>query len=186
MAYYHLIVQGCEQDLHSGVLGGSVHEAMTDLVRLMSSLVDSSGNILVEGVMDDVEPVTSDEEALYEPIEFDMEEYRIENKIIGHKLLHDNKMSLLMARWRYPTLSLHGIEGAFAETGCKTVIPSKVIGKFSLRLVPDQDPGKITKAIEAHLQREFAKVGRLPLLWLPSVNAFLTIISVGITKQNES
>lgn len=48
-----------------------------------------------------------------------------------------------MRRWRFPSLSLHGIEGAYAERGAKTVIPRKVIGKFSIRLVPDQDPDDI-------------------------------------------
>lgn len=47
---------------------------------------------------------------------------------------------LLMHRWRFPSLSLHGIEGAFSESGAKTVIPRKVTGKFSIRLVPDMDP----------------------------------------------
>lgn len=151
-------MQGCEQDLHSGVLGGTVHEAMTDLVQLMASLVDSSGKILVDGVMDSVKPVTPEESALYEPIAFDIEAYKKENKIVGNKLLYDDKKSLLMGRWRYPTLSLHGIEGAFADAGCKTVIPAKVTGKFSLRLVPDQDPEEITKLVVAHLNEKFGEV----------------------------
>jgi acetylornithine deacetylase/succinyl-diaminopimelate desuccinylase-like protein len=144
----------------AGVLGGTVHEAMTDLVQVMGSLVDSSGKILVDGVMDSVAPLTEKEEALYESIEFDIESYKEENKItsVSDKLLHDDKKSLLMARWRYPTLSLHGIEGAFAGKGAKTVIPATVIGKFSLRLVPDQDPKQIEKVVTAHLEKEFAKL----------------------------
>ena len=163
LAYFELSVQGCEQDLHSGVFGGTVHEAMTDLVRLMGSLVDSSGKILVDGVMDDVAPVTPEEEALYAPIEFDTEEFKEECKVksVSNKLLQKDKQSLLMARWRFPTLSLHGIEGAFSGTGAKTVIPAKVIGKFSLRLVPDQKPEQIEKVVKAHLEREFAKVRML-------------------------
>lgn len=31
-----------------------------------------------------------------------------------------------MGRMRYPSLSLHGIEGAFSAPGAKTVIPAKV------------------------------------------------------------
>lgn len=160
LAYFALEVQGCEQDLHSGVLGGTVHEAMTDLVRLLASLVDSSGKILVDGVMDDVKPVTAEEEALYEPIEFDLEEYKSENRIasVSNKLLHDEKKSLLMARWRFPTLSLHGIEGGFSGVGAKTVIPAKVTGKFSLRLVPDQRPSHIERVVTEHLYSEFQKV----------------------------
>lgn len=155
LAYFELSVQCCEQDLHSGVLGGAVHEGMTDLVKLMSTLVGSDGKILVEGVMDTVKPVTKEEEALYETIEFDVEEFKEEQKV---NVLQNDKMSLLMARWRYPTLSLHGIEGAFAGKGAKTVIPAKCIGKFSMRLVPDQDPKEIEKLVVAHVEKEFAKL----------------------------
>lgn len=160
LAYFGVSVQCCKQDLHSGVLGGTVHEAMTDLVQLMSSLIDSQGNILVEGIMDDVAPITPEEDKLYDDIDFDCESYKKENKIasVSNKLLHEDKKSLLMARWRYPTLSLHGIEGAFAGPGAKTVIPAKTIGKFSLRLVPDQDPNRIEKCVVEHLNKKFAEL----------------------------
>jgi nonspecific dipeptidase len=41
LAYFEVSVQCSEQDLHSGVLGGTVHEAMNDLVHLMGSLVET-------------------------------------------------------------------------------------------------------------------------------------------------
>lgn len=41
-----------------------------------------------------------------------------------------------MHLWRYPSLSIHGVEGAFDKPGAKTVIPGRVTGKFSIRLVP--------------------------------------------------
>lgn len=145
---------------NEGVLGGTVHEAMTDVIKLMGTLVDCSGKILVNGVMDDVKPVTAEEEALYESIEFDLEAYKEESKVksVSNKLLHDDKKSLLQHRWRFPTCSLHGIEGAFHGPGAKTVIPSKVIGKFSLRLVPEQKPGQIERVVKQHIETEFAKV----------------------------
>lgn len=77
ISYFQVGVQCCEQDLHSGVLGGTVHESMTDLVQLMATLVDSQGKILVDGIMDDVATVTPEEEALYERIEFNIEEYKV-------------------------------------------------------------------------------------------------------------
>ena len=52
-----------------------------------------------------------------------------------------------MSRWRYPSLSLHGIEGAFSDPGEKTVIPMKVIGKFSVRIVPNQTPDSVEKVV---------------------------------------
>ena len=68
-------------------------------------------------------------------------------------------VACLMRRWRYPSLSLHGIEGAFAGPGAKTVIPARVIGKFSIRLVPDMKPARVQALVRAHLDREFAKLG---------------------------
>jgi hypothetical protein len=41
---------------------------MVDLVWMMNKLVDEEGNILVEGIMDSVAPVTAEEEAKYHNI----------------------------------------------------------------------------------------------------------------------
>ncbi|KAK3749409.1 hypothetical protein QZH41_015869, partial [Actinostola sp. cb2023] len=157
ICYFSLEVACASKDLHSGVFGGSVHEAMRDLVGLLSTLVDVKGKILVPGVYDSVAELTAKEKALYDDIDFDMEDYRAD---IGHnKLLHDNKPDLLMHRWRYPSLSIHGIEGAFYEPGAKTVIPRKVIGKFSVRLVPNQNPKEIENLVVDYLNKKHAESG---------------------------
>ena len=156
ISYFFLSIQCACKDLHSGVYGGAVSEAMTDLVKLMSSLVDSKGKILVPGINEMVVPVTADEELIYPNLDFDPEQFREE--IDATRLIHDTKERLLMSRWRFPALSLHGIEGAFSEPGSKTVIPRKVIGKFSIRLVPDMDETKVGELVEAHLRNEFAKL----------------------------
>ena len=46
-----------------------------------------------------------------------------------------------------------GIEGAFDGAGSKTVIPRKVIGKFSIRLVPDMLPSEVEKLVKTHLEK---------------------------------
>lgn len=159
--YFHLSVQCSTKDLHSGVIGGSVHEAMTDLIKIMSTLIDSKGKILVEGIMDDVAPVTEKELKSYESVDFDLKDYIKEVGIegISDKLLHDTKAETLMSRWRYPTCSLHGIEGAFDGPGSKTVIPRKVTGKFSFRIVPNMHPEKVEAVVKAHIDKEWAKLG---------------------------
>ncbi|XP_050506548.1 cytosolic non-specific dipeptidase [Diabrotica virgifera virgifera] len=137
ISYFFLEVECADKDLHSGVYGGTVHEAMSDLMYLMNQLVDKDGKILIDGIYDDVAPVTDNEHGIYKAIEFDVDEYR--QNVGTSKLLHNEvKEKILMHRWRFPSLSLHGIEGAFSEPGSKTVIPRKVIGKFSIRIVPNQ------------------------------------------------
>ncbi|XP_078491250.1 cytosolic non-specific dipeptidase-like [Ciona intestinalis] len=153
ICYFFCEVQCSTKDLHSGVFGGSVHEAMGDLLAIMSSLVDKKGKILIPGVCDKVEQVTDDELQTYDPIDFDLNEYKKDVGVDG--LLHDTKRDILMHRWRFPSLSLHGIEGAFDGAGAKTVIPRKVIGKFSIRLVPHQLPDEIEKQVVEHCKKVF-------------------------------
>ncbi|KAI8781280.1 cytosolic non-specific dipeptidase [Biomphalaria glabrata] len=157
ICYFFLEVTCADKDLHSGIYGGTVHEAMNDVIAIMSSLTDVNHKILIPGIYDDVEELTDAELQTYEPIDFDHEDYQ---KDIGaKKLLKSKKHEVLMARWRYPSLSLHGIEGAFSGPGAKTVIPRKVIGKFSLRLVPHQTPDKIEELVKAHVNKVHAERG---------------------------
>ncbi|VDI68686.1 cytosolic nonspecific dipeptidase [Mytilus galloprovincialis] len=51
------------------------------------------------------------------------------------------------------------IEGAFSGAGAKTVIPRKVIGKFSIRLVPDQLPEEVEKKVKEHIDNVVKKQG---------------------------
>lgn len=62
------------------------------------------------------------------------------------------KEEILLHLWRYPSLSIHGIEGAFHEPGIKTVIPAKVIGKFSIRQVPYMDLSVVKQQVRSQSQ----------------------------------
>lgn len=154
--YYSIEVSGPGADLHSGVFGGQTHEPMTDLVRVMGTLVDAKGNIQIPGIMEQVAPVTDDEDKLYDTIAFTMD--NIHESLGSTTTIHDTTKPTLMARWRYPSLSLHGIEGAFSAPGAKTVIPAKVTGKFSIRTVPNMDIETTNAVVIKHIESEFAKI----------------------------
>lgn len=103
---------------------------MTDLVMLMSKLVDVKGNILIPGIEDMVPSPLADEQAVHERMDYDIND--IETAVGAKMTLSPNKVNVLMGRMRSPALSLHGIEGGAVA---KTVIPAKVTGSFSLRYV---------------------------------------------------
>nr|CAD2167298.1 unnamed protein product [Meloidogyne enterolobii] len=153
---YQVEVTSPKQDLHSGTYGGAIHEPMIDLCWILSQLTDNNGNILINGLDKMVAELTKEESELYDKItSFDMEAFQ---KDIGvGKLTSTNPKEILMRRWRQPSLSVHGIEGAFYGKGTKTVIPAKVIGKFSIRLVPDMFPAEVDKVVVAHLTKIFAE-----------------------------
>lgn len=64
-----------------------------------------------------------------------------------------------MNRWRFPALSIHGIQGAFGEPGARTVIPRKVIGKFSIRIVPNQIPDTIEQLVRKYVKEKWEELG---------------------------
>lgn len=155
-AYFFVEVESGKKDLHSGTFGGIIHESMRDLVCLLASLTDTCGHILIPGIYDDVAPLTEEERKLYENIDFDMEEHKNNTEV--NTFLYNTKEEILQHMWRYPSLSIHGIEGGFAGTGSKTVIPSKVIGKFSIRQVPNMEIPVVEKLVKKHLEDVFAKL----------------------------
>ncbi|ODV85460.1 hypothetical protein CANARDRAFT_28257 [[Candida] arabinofermentans NRRL YB-2248] len=155
--YYQVSIKGPGADLHSGIFGGVIHEPMTDLFNIMSTMVDTSGKILIPGVNEMVAPVTEKEAKLYENIEFDVDELNLASG--SNTAIYQTKKDILMHRWRYPSLSIHGIEGAFYGGGAKTVIPAKVIGKFSIRTVPDMDSKTLDKLVIDFLNEKFKALG---------------------------
>ncbi|EEB96399.1 hypothetical protein MPER_04475, partial [Moniliophthora perniciosa FA553] len=157
LSYYKLTISGPAKDLHSGVFGRMVHEPMTDLIALMSKLVGVKGNILIPGVDDMVSVADANERKLYESLDYSISD--VEESVGAPITLHSDKCEVLMGRMRMPSLSLHGIEGAFYGTGGKTVIPAKVTGKFSIRLVPPQTPANVNPLVKKYIDSEFAKLG---------------------------
>lgn len=153
--YFFAEVEGPNQDLHSGVYGGTVIEPMTDLIGILDTLINPVGKILIPGIREAVAPLTDEEWKLYQNIEFDLDHYK--NKIGVTQLMYNNKVDLLAHLWRHPTVSIHGIEGAFADPGTKTVIPAKVTAKFSIRQVPNMDPAMVKKQVTDHLHSVFAR-----------------------------
>lgn len=155
-SYYSITVSGPGQDLHSGVFGGTAQEPMTDLSRLLASLVDTDGKIQIPGIAELVAPLTDEEKSLYGDIAFTMD--NLYESLGSQTGIYPDKERTLMARWRFPSLSIHGVEGAFSQPGAKTVIPAKVLGKFSIRTVPNMEPEDVDKLVFDYVKKQFAKL----------------------------
>ncbi|KAI9742843.1 MAG: hypothetical protein M1818_003572 [Claussenomyces sp. TS43310] len=155
--YYSVEISGPGQDLHSGAFGGTAHEPMTDLVQILASLVDTHGKIKIPGLAELVAPLTHEEQSLYGEIAFTMDD--LYESLGNETSIHSDKEKSLMACWRYPSLSLHGIEGAFSQPGSKTVIPGKVIGKFSIRTVPNMEREDVNRLVFKYVEEQFKELG---------------------------
>ena len=69
------------------------------------------------------------------------------------KLTGEVGYSTLERTWARPTLEVNGLLSGFTGEGAKTVLPAVAMAKISMRLVPDQDPGKIADLFEAYVRK---------------------------------
>jgi len=142
IAYYEIRLTGPNRDLHSGVFGGAVTNPANALSKILAALVDNDGRIQVPGFYDDVIPLTEEERAEFRSLPFDEAAFQQD---LGVEALSGEKgFSTLERRWGRPSLDVNGIWGGYQGEGEKTILPGKAAAKFSFRLVPGQDPEKIT------------------------------------------
>jgi len=150
LSYVEVEVTGPNRDLHSGVYGGAVANPVNVLCELIASLHDESRRITIPGFYDDVVELSAAERAKMNEAPFNLEHYK-KDLGIGDILGETGYTSLERVSIR-PTLDVNGIWGGYIGKGAKTVLPSKASAKISMRLVPNQDPDKITELFKKHFE----------------------------------
>jgi acetylornithine deacetylase/succinyl-diaminopimelate desuccinylase-like protein len=146
LAYFEIRVDGSNRDLHSGSYGGSVANPCEMLARMLAKCKDDDGRVLIPGFYDDVQKVGPEERALLSKIPFSETADRENLGIPKH--WGEKGYSVLEWRWARPTFEVNGIFGGYMGEGPKTVLPAWAGAKVSMRLVPNQDPGKLAAAFE--------------------------------------
>lgn len=150
LAYMEVHVTGPNRDLHSGVFGGAVENPVNVLARIISKLKDEDGIIQIDGFYDDVEEMTSEMRETYSRLPHNDSAYKSN---LGITELHGEKgYSTLERATARPSLDVNGIWGGYQKEGAKTVLPSKAGAKISMRLVPNQDPKKISQLFKDYVK----------------------------------
>ena len=150
LAALQINVRGANQDLHSGLYGGTVSNPLHALAQIIASTRGPDGKILVEGFYDDVRPLSDTDRALISRAPYDEAEYMGELGLEG--LFGEPDYTTRERAWARPTLEVNGMWGGFQGEGSKTVIPNEAHAKITCRLVADQHPQRIVEAIVRHAQ----------------------------------
>ena len=151
LSYVEVEVTGPNRDLHSGLYGGAVANPINILTKMIASLHDEKNAISIPGFYDDVIILSAEERAMMAKAPFNQEAY---NKALDiAKEYGENGYTTMERNSIRTTLDVNGIWGGYTGEGAKTVIASKAYAKISMRLVPDQDPDKITKLFSDHFKK---------------------------------
>src|SRR5258707_3279468 len=159
--YYQIEITGPAQDLHSGIFGGAVPNPITILCELFGKMHDNNFRVTVPGFYDDVAKLSKAESKALTSLPWKVKD--VAKNAVGPGLMGEKGFSVVEQLWTRPTLELNGIWGGYTGEGSKTVIPSKAYPKFSTRLVPNQDPDKITRLLERHIRKLLPKTVKFKL-----------------------
>lgn len=148
---YGLVLRGAKGDLHSGAFGGPVPNPLHVAVDFFAKLRDSQGRVTIPGFYDDVRPLETWERDQWQQLPFDEHQYLRDYGL--RALTGEAGYTTFEKLWGRPTLELNGINGGYAGEGFKTVLPAEATVKFSMRLVPDQDPAKLDVIVKEYIRQ---------------------------------
>lgn len=151
LAYFQIDLIGTKSDLHSGSFGGAVANPAFVLASVLSQMKDKGGRIRIPGFYDDVVEMRPEERQEFARLPFNETRYRKE--LGAPKLFGESGYTTLERVWARPTFEVNGLLAGFTGDGAKTVIPASAMAKVSMRLVPNQDPGKIAQLFEDYLRK---------------------------------
>lgn len=138
------------REVHSGVYGGVMRNAATELVAFLSTLVDDHGVVQIKGFYDDVLPPSDADRQALDRIPFDSAEFLkdmgVEREFGPPELSHWEK---IMFR---PTINIAGLSSGHQGEGSKTIIPCEASAKIDMRIVKNQSPEEILRLFRAHAE----------------------------------
>jgi acetylornithine deacetylase/succinyl-diaminopimelate desuccinylase-like protein len=150
ICYVLMDITGPGRDLHSGSFGGGVNNPLNVLGHVIAKLKDEDGRILIPGFYDQVRPLSDEERQLLAKSPLDEEEWLAETG--APEIWGEPEYTLVERLGARPTLDVHGVIGGYTGAGAKTVLPSSVHAKISMRLVPDQDPQRICRLFQEYVR----------------------------------
>ncbi|HUG34098.1 MAG TPA: dipeptidase [Anaerolineales bacterium] len=172
LAYFEIRIFGPNRDLHSGLFGGTVHNPAQALAELITGMHDKKGRITLPGFYDKVRKTDKTE--------------RAEINRLPTKAKHFLEQTGVPALWGEPdytpeervsirpTLEVNGLLSGFTGEGSKTVLPAWAMAKISCRIVPDQTPELIEKAMIKYLKKHAPKTIRWEVKIISGSGAAIT------------
>ena len=136
-------------DMHSGHFGGFTPNAAYEMARLLTTMRNKEGKVLIQGFYEDIKELTSEELMFLEEIP------KIEQMIcdqFGIKQPEQNyTLQELINR---PTFNIRGFQAGYVGEKASNIIPTYAQASLDIRLVNGMKPEKVIQSIINHLGSE--------------------------------
>ncbi|WP_461094609.1 M20/M25/M40 family metallo-hydrolase [Spirosoma gilvum] len=134
---------------HSGHFGNYAPNPAFRLARLITSMKDEQGRVLIPGFYDGI----SFDEATQQIMAAVPDNKEEINKTLliadEEKVGHNYQESL-----QYPSLNIRGMKAAVVGKGSGTIIPEEAVASFDIRLVPETDGKRMINLVRKHIEKQ--------------------------------
>jgi acetylornithine deacetylase/succinyl-diaminopimelate desuccinylase-like protein len=145
-----LTVYGPKVGVNSGNYGNWVPNPALRLARLLSSLKDNGGRVLVDGFYDGVGPLTPEEQAMLAAVPDDPASLM---KLFGIAAPERSDLSLQQAL-QLPGLNIRGLSSGVVGGDATLVIPDRATAVLEVRLVKETPAKSMTEKFLAHIRAQ--------------------------------
>lgn len=150
-----MTVYGPVHGLHSGHYGNWAPNPAMNLARLLASMKDANGRVLVRGFYDSVLPLGKSEKAALAALPNTDRALLNELGIAASEGRRSLDRALLL-----PTLNVRGLRSGDVGADTRNVIPPTATASLDMRLVKGNDPEAMLDLVESHLRRQGATIVR--------------------------
>jgi acetylornithine deacetylase/succinyl-diaminopimelate desuccinylase-like protein len=145
-----ITVYGPVRALHSGHYGNWAPNPAMELSRLLASMRDANGRVLIDGYYDDVTPLSELEKKTLSEMPVNDADLEKELGIAKPEGAGKKLVELLQE----PSLNVRGMSSAYVGEKAQNVVPDKAEASIDARLVKGEDPRRKFEQIAAFIKKQ--------------------------------
>ena len=153
LASADVTLRALDGPVHSGMAGGLVPDPVLALARLLSSMVDEHGAVVIDGFDADVERPAAAERARLDALPVDPTPLlRTLGVRPGVQAVGDPSATPFERLWLRPSLTVIGFD-SHPLAGSSNQIVAAATARLSIRLAAGQEPERVLAQLREHLER---------------------------------
>lgn len=134
---------------HSGHYGNYAPNPGFRLAKVIASMKDEQGRVLVDGFYDGIS-FDAEAKSIMAAVPDKKEEINARLVIAEEEKVGNNYQESL----QYPSLNIRGMRSAVVGKGGGTIIPEEAVASFDIRLVPETDGQRMVNLVKSHIEKQ--------------------------------
>jgi acetylornithine deacetylase/succinyl-diaminopimelate desuccinylase-like protein len=145
-----ITVYGARRELHSGNFGNWAPNPALALARLLASLKDDNGRILIDGFYDGIVPLSAAELTALRDVP-PTERELMQDLLLGAT---EGAPATLNERLVLPSMNIRGLASARVGAQAASIIPSTATASIDMRIVKGMDHRQTARLLIEHARRQ--------------------------------